>query len=228
MKRTKKLFILRYHKFAVQKLSSDYEKVFQQLLYLKNFPSLLPGDPLEEKTSYLLTFDDATYDFYHYIFPYLQKFSLKALLAVAPRYIVDESPLSSKERLDIPYYLAMQDGIFDTRAPFCTWKELNEMVSSGLVQIASHSFSHPNLTFPFVKVKTEVDKAKKRLEERLPQAITSFIYPFGRCTEAVDRLVRKEHAYRFGAEQGVEHGWTVERPLLRNLNPGLTRANKKY
>lgn len=169
---------------------------------------MLPGDHLDQDNNALcLTFDDATYDFYHTIFPLLKKYNLKALLGVPTRYILDKSTLSAQERLSVPYTLAMQDGFFDKKAPFCTWEEIEHMVESGHVQIASHSHAHCNLTFSFVNLHREVIQSKKILEQRLKQPVTSFIYPFGKVNRSLHELVSKHYPYSFRIGSAASFGW---------------------
>ncbi|MFZ0564908.1 MAG: polysaccharide deacetylase family protein [Chlamydiales bacterium] len=189
----------------------------------QTYPIVLPGDPLQKgKLSICLTFDDATFDFYHYIFPLLKEFKIRALLAVPVRYILESTDLSPEERLSVPYTLAMQDGFFDTKAPFCTWKELNEMVESGLVEIASHSFMHCNLTFKFVDLEQEVVRSKEILEAKLPQAISSFIYPFGKTTPAVHEYISNHYPYAFRIGSQLNWGWgNGKKPLSRVIGDNM-------
>ncbi len=176
---------------------------------------MLPGDPLK-RGALCLTFDDAHYDFYHTVFPLLKQYNLKALLGVPTRYILEKSNLSSEERLSVPYTLAMQDGFFDKKAPFCTWEEIEEMVASGHVQVASHSHAHCNLTFSFVNLQREIIQSKEILEARLKQPVTSFIYPFGRLNGEVHRLVSKHYPYSFRIGSAASFSWDCTRgPISR-------------
>lgn len=228
------LVILLYHRVGKGKYSNTLEMLDNHLQYLKDrYSIILPGDPIRpKKLSLCLTFDDATYDFYHYIFPLLVKYNLRALLGVPTRYILEKTDVTSEERLSVPYPLMMQDNIFDTKAPFCTWKELEGMVRSGFVEVASHSFSHPNLTFPFVKLEREVVLSKKMIEERLPQGVSSFIYPFGKSTPKVDRFVKQHYGYSFRIGSSMHWSWKNSAPfcrvpsdLLKRVDDPLTSSN---
>lgn len=140
---------------------------------------------------------------------------MRALLGVPTRYIIEETTLPAEQRLSVPYTLAMQDGFFDQKAPFCTWKELEEMVASGLVEVASHSFAHCNLTFPFVDLQKEVIQSKKILESRLPQAISSFIYPFGKVNRSLHEFVSHHYPYSFRIGSAMNGSWDQKRPISR-------------
>lgn len=205
-----------YHRIGSGKHANDLRLFKEHLEALKDhFPLVLPGERLSG-TSLLLTFDDASYDFYHHIFPLLEKWRIRALLGVPTRYILEKTDREPKERLAVPYFYAMQDGVFDVKAPLCTWRELETMVQSGLVQVASHSFAHKNLTYSFVNLEEEVIHSKRMLEERLPQAVTSFIYPFGRWNGTSHALVQRHYPYSFRIGSASNSGWGCTlRPLAR-------------
>lgn len=171
----------------------------------KNFPLLLPGDRITPfKTSLQLTFDDGYFDFYHYIFPLLEKLNIKALLAVPAGYILDRSALPSEKRL-----LKLKSDPFKTKNKdaFCSFAELKEMAQTGLVEIASHSFSHQSLIHPDANLEQEIIFSKKLLEEKLDQPIRCFVYPYGHFNREVQALVKKhyQHALRIGS--AINFSW---------------------
>ena len=210
------LLVLMYHRVGTGKHANSLELLHYHFQYLKErFAVVLPGDPLPKgKTSICLSFDDASYDFYHYVFPLLKEMDLRALLGVPVRYIREKSDLPAEERLEVPYTLAMQDGFFEEKAPFCTWQELSEMVASGHVEVASHSYAHCNLTFSFVDLEREVIRSKEILQEKLPQAITSFVYPFGRHNRSIQELIGRHYPYSFRIGSGTNYRWDKS-PLFR-------------
>ncbi|MFN0064784.1 MAG: polysaccharide deacetylase family protein [Chlamydiales bacterium] len=212
------LLSLLYHRVGRDKYANPLEILDRHFAWIKeHYPVVLPGDSLAKwHTSLCLTFDDASFDFYHFVYPLLQKYQLRALLGVSTRYILEKSTLNPQERLSVPYVLAMQDGFFDQKAPFCTWEELREMVESGLVQIASHAHMHCNLTFPFVDLHREVVQSKAILEAKLPQSISTFIYPFGKVNDRVHLFVKNHYPFAFRIGSGCNYGWYPKRkPLLR-------------
>lgn len=220
-----------YHRIGKGKHANSLETFEKHLQILKDFPVVLPGEPLRcFSNSICLTFDDAFFDFYHYVFPLLKKYELKALVGVPVRYILDDTSLSPEERLAIPYTLAMQDEFFTTKAPFCTWKEIREMADSGYVEIASHSFRHGNLTFPFMDLHKEVVESKTIIEKKINRAISSFIYPFGRYNKQVHDYVMKSYDYAFRIGSAINFTWTGG-PLCRisadnsALRPLLSKKN---
>ena len=74
----------------------------------------------------ILTIDDGKLGVYKNAFPLLQKYNMKAVLAVIGTEIhaASEAPELRSE----------------SPAPYCTWAELAEMSASGHVEIASHSY----------------------------------------------------------------------------------------
>lgn len=84
--------------------------------------------PLPER-AVLLSFDDGYRSFYTQVFPLLQAFNYPAVLAIVG------------EWLAAPAGQTVEYG--DSQAPrdnFLTWEQIREMKSSGLVEIASHSY----------------------------------------------------------------------------------------
>lgn len=213
------LLALMYHRVGTGKHANSEEMLRAHLTHLaKTHPIVLPGDPLPKRQlSVCLTFDDASYDFYHTIYPILQELNIRALLGVPARYILESTTVDSKERLSVPYTMAMQDGFFDQKAPFCTWEELNEMVKSGHVEVASHSYMHCNLTFDFVDLQREVVLSKQIIEERLHQPVSSFIYPFGRANVAVQEFVAEHYPYAFRIGSALNFGWGTGKKALSRV-----------
>src|SRR5687767_11107715 len=87
------------------------------------------GKPLPAK-AVLLSFDDAYLSFYTRVFPLLREYRFPAVLGVVGRWIdrPDEPGALYGEKSTVP------------DAEFPSWSQLREMVASGLVEIASHSY----------------------------------------------------------------------------------------
>lgn len=212
------LLVLMYHRIGSGKYANSQEMLYRHLEYLKKKSRIvLPGDPLSRwKVSVCLTFDDATYDFYHDVFPILKLLKIRALLGVPVHYILDETSSHPEERLSVPYTLMMQEGVYEKKAPFCTWKELKEMVESGYVEIASHSYLHCNLTFNFVDLNRELVHSKETIENKLAQPVNSFIYPFGKTTPALHEYVAQHYPFAFRIGSALNFGWGKNvKPLSR-------------
>ena len=90
-----------------------------------------------------LTFDDGTWTFWTYAFPLLKRHRARAVLFVAPGLMPDDPALYSN--LDDVRAGTADRAALRRRAhsqPLCTWRELQVMHESGLVDIQSHSLTH--------------------------------------------------------------------------------------
>ncbi len=83
----------------------------------------LPKQPI------LLTFDDGLTSVYRYVFPLLRLFDFPAVVSVTGAWL--DAPAGTS----IDY-----NGIPLTREAFVSWSQLREMVDSGLVEVALHSY----------------------------------------------------------------------------------------
>ena len=123
----------------------------------------LPSKPI------LITFDDAYYSNYEYIYPILKKYNVKASIFVATDTI-------GKEINGIKYL---------------GWNECLEMQNSGLVEIFSHSKRHVFYDkLPVREIRDDVLESYKIAEENLgKQNLKVFAYPYGAYTnETVETL----------------------------------------
>lgn len=183
------------------------------------YPLVLPGDPLpQNRLSVCLSFDDATVDFYHEVYPLLQELCCKALVAVPTRYIQPDSDLSMARRLSAQGEASMDGDYSNAGCPLCTWAELRIMQESGLVNCASHSHSHTNLADPETDVISELRRSADLMEQQLGRRPDTFVYPYG----GSNRLVQQEaasiypHTMRIGS--AVNRGWNNRGGLLYRVD----------
>ena len=205
-----------YHHVQSDRCSNDLEIFEQHLRYIsKRFVSVFPTFSKLEKNSICLVFDDGYYDFYKLIFPLLKKYKLKALLGVTPKYILDDTDKKDESRL---YY--EHNDLFKNYkdATFCTYKELNEMQESGLVQVVSHSYSHKNLLEDDVDLKQELAESKKIIEEKLNIKVESFVYPFGKYNQHILDEVKKYYKYSFRIGNGINKDFNGVRNVIYRID----------
>ncbi len=120
------------------------------------------------------------------------------------------------ERLATPEEHATKWDRFWKKAPFCTWEELERMVSSGLIQIASHSHLHRDMTSPEVDVAFEASESKRLLERRLKCQVSTFVYPFGKVNAAAHLAVRQNYAHEMRIGSALNRNWlSWKQPLCR-------------
>ena len=119
-------YAIYYHEFEhdlqwLQQNGYTTITVRELALYL-NGQGEMPEKPV------ILTIDDGKLGVYKNAFPLLQKYNMKAVLAVIGIEIhtASEAPELRSE----------------SPAPYCTWAELAEMSASGHVEIASHSYGY--------------------------------------------------------------------------------------
>lgn len=183
-----------YHHVNSDRCSNDLTIFEEHLYYIsQHFKTLFPGETIQ-KPSVCLTFDDAYADFYYDIFPLLVKYNLKALLAVPTKYILEETSNSKETRLGFEH-----NDLFENyeKGTFCTFKELEKMLQSGLIQVGSHSHSHVNLLEEGVNLKEELMLSKEILEQRLNINVNSFVFPFGKYNNAIAQESLKHYTYVF-------------------------------
>ena len=184
-----------YHHVQSDRCSNTLTMLDSHLQYLsEHFTTLFPSKTIACKNPVCLVFDDGYFDFYKYIFPLLKKYDLKALLAVTPKYILEDTDQEDAKRLCFEH-----NDLFEhfTEGTFCTYKELREMIESGHVQVVSHSYSHMNLLEKDVDLSLELEGSKKILEEKLGTTVESFVFPFGKYNQAILDETKKHYKYAF-------------------------------
>ena len=197
------LLIPAFHRVGIGKYATELTKLRQTLLDLKNYPCLFPGEKLQRGCNICLTFDDATCDFYHFVFPLLKDLQMRALLAVPTAYILETTQTPWEKRLNF-------FDPFASKEHFCTWKEIDEMVESGHVQLASHTHTHPNLTeLAPEKMKEELAESAKILNHP-----ATLIYPYGKMNLAVQHQAKKQYRYCMRLGSAVNFSWS---PLLYRI-----------
>ncbi|MDP3291874.1 MAG: polysaccharide deacetylase family protein [Sulfuricurvum sp.] len=188
-------------------LSNSDTMMGAHLAYIsEHFTTLFPGDPITSD-SICLTFDDAYYDFYHYVFPLLKKYKLKALLAVPSAYILEDTDIPPERRLSLKHHEIYKADNYKTYAPFCTYMELREMIQSGHVVVASHSMNHLNLSEKGADLENEIFSSKVALEENLGVRVESFVLPYGKYNNAVVALAREHYPYVFRIGNAFNSSW---------------------
>lgn len=214
------LLILMYHRAGDRRLGAGNPVPVLQshFEYLRRrFDVVLPGEPLRPgRLGVCLSFDDAYVDFYVHVFPLLEKFSLRALLAVPTAFIIPQTSLPMTERLLVTQSEAMQGELFRTKAPFCTWEELRRMVSRGWVQVASHSHRHPDLRRDDVDVEFEVSHSQSLLVQNLGCRVSTFVYPFGSVNARAHSTVMRHYSFAMRVGSALNSGWYPrQQPLCR-------------
>jgi len=222
------LLTFSYHRINSDKYSNSDKILEDHLSHIaKKYNVVLPDDKLNPfKLNICLSFDDAFYDFYKYVFPLLKKLKIKAILAVPIKYILDTTSIDEGSRLKVPYKDAMKNDTYKTKAPFCTWQEIKEMVDSKLVKIASHSYNHVNL-IESTNLDLEIVKSKEILEKKLQTEITTFVYPMGKFNEKIHKKVKEHYKYVMRLGSAINFSWqNISSITYRIMSDNLKTKNE--
>jgi peptidoglycan/xylan/chitin deacetylase (PgdA/CDA1 family) len=122
----------------------------------------------------VLSFDDGYADFYTHALPVLHRYRFPATLYLVTGCLDGTSRWLKKEGED--------------HRPMLTWRQVQEIHATGLVECGAHSHSHPCLdTLARPAAEEEVRRSKDLLETRLGSAVETFAYPYG-CYDEWTRL----------------------------------------
>ena len=138
--------------------------------------------PCQGKSGVIIAFDDGEESIYHYAFPLLKKFSIKAIVFVVVGYI------GCKSLWDI--------SLSGRHSNHLSWDQILEMKEWG-IDFGSHTLTHRDLTkLSTAELEQELSGSKAILEKKLG-VIDSLSYPFNRVNARV--LVKtREAGYRHG------------------------------
>ena len=118
-----------YHHIGESGVPTDWFEEHLKNIWFLNMKTLTNREMLESldkhgklpKNSLALTFDDGYYDNYRHAFPLLKKYKMKATLYLNTAYVENEENRAFK---------------------YLSWKEIEEMSSSGVFDIQLHSHRH--------------------------------------------------------------------------------------
>lgn len=180
------------------------QKFEEQMQWLKDHGYTFV--PLQDVVAYLqgkkdalpakpvvITADDGWQSVYQYMFPIAKKYQLPITLFIYP-----ETISHGKNAM--------------------TWEELKELQATGLFDIQSHTYGHPNFkqekkhmsAEAYAKfVKRELVGSKKMLEEKMGTKVTILAWPFGIYNAELEKQA---------AEAGYEMAFTID----------YKKANRRY
>jgi len=162
----------------------------------------------------VLTFDDGFRDFHDVVLPELVRTGLPALLYLATGFVDAGDPRSAVGR-----------------GQALTWQMLEEISSTGLVTIGSHTHAHVDLSRATERVaEDEMRRSKDLVEDRLGRACTHFAYPWGKASPAAERAARRHFAtaalgaWRTNRAGRMDHHRLGRTPILRSDTGYFFRA----
>lgn len=198
----KEIPILCYHgvldnPWGAATLFVKVEEFDKQMKYLNDngytpiFVSEIEDAGLYEKPI-IITFDDGYSDVYNYAYPILQKYNFKSTFFVVSGFIGGDVYIN-------------QD-------------MLKEMSNSGLIEIGSHTASHPKLnTLDKEGIEYEFKNSKEVLESIIKKDITTIAYPSGLYNQDVLDMAQKYYDYGVSTDWGKENSININKYRLKRL-----------
>jgi peptidoglycan/xylan/chitin deacetylase (PgdA/CDA1 family) len=146
-------------------------------------------------------------------------------------------PLADRQRQKVLEDLATWAGMETTHRPThrtLSPEEVVQLAEGGIIEIGSHTVSHPVLSSLPLAVQTEeITASKARLEEIVGYRIASFAYPFGGRSHYSDQTVTAVREAGFdwacsnfaGIVRSGTDPWQLPRFLVRNWDGAEFAAN---
>ncbi|MBI5211707.1 MAG: polysaccharide deacetylase family protein [Elusimicrobia bacterium] len=160
---------------------------FTQLKNAEEGTSLMPAKPA------LVTFDDGYADNHELAFPVLAELGMKGNI-----FLVWDT---------VGRHNAWHDPASEPWLRMLTWRQIDEMRVSGVIEFGSHTVTHPNLArLSLEDAGWELRESKKRLEDKLGLPMVGFAYPYGAgAYDPAVRALAREAGYRydFSIRQGI-------------------------
>jgi peptidoglycan/xylan/chitin deacetylase (PgdA/CDA1 family) len=212
------LLILMYHR--VHGVGQGSTALRRHLAWLRDHhPLVLPGEPLPAgELSVCLTFDDATADFCHQVYPLLEELDIRALVAVPTGLIEADTEVSLERRLAAQSRAGAEGGYALSDTPLCTWAELRHVQAEGRVQCASHGHRHLGMTDPGTDPEAELTRSRAALEAHLGRTPETFVYPFGKASREVQCRVRRHYPYAMRIGSALNRDWRGSGGLLYRVD----------
>lgn len=169
--------------------------VMQDLINFVERGKQLPKKPI------VLTFDDGNYSDYSYVFPLLQKYDMKAVIAI----IGEASDRYTNDAHDNP----------TAKYPNMTWPQIAELHESGLVEIQSHGYDvhgrggsgnkkGENADVYHARLAKDLQKLQDACEAHLGWIPNTFVYPLGIVGKDSRRIIEDlGMVSSLGCEEGI-------------------------
>lgn len=155
----------------------------QLIDYVYNDVSL-PSNPI------ILSFDDGYLNNYVYVLPLLKKYNMKIVFSIIGKNTDDFTRIPDNN-LDYSHV---------------TWEQLNEMLSTGLVEVQNHTYNLHNLcgerigciqgckeSLPLYEkaLESDIGGLQKQITEMTGFTPNTFAYPYGKYSTTTDSVLKK-------------------------------------
>ena len=205
--------ILCYHRFGLDKSKmvvtpDDFTRQMEYLaqhdyrvIRIAELIEFLQGKRALPKRAVVVTMDDGYKSAYQYAFPTLRRFGFPATIFVYSDYVGAREGLS--------------------------WKEMQEMVASGLVDIQPHSKTHSNLGFAQPsedeaayqqRIQAETQAPLHDISKNLNIPVHTFAYPYGDTNkEVIDQLKQRDYRLAVTVQPGNNAAFAYPYMLQRSM-----------
>ncbi len=134
----------------------------------------------------VLSFDDGNFSDYHYVFPLLKEYGMKAVLSIMGT-LTDQYS---------------EDGRTDINYPNLTWTQIGEMLQTGVVEIQNHGYDmHRGVGCAQKwgesdevyreRLTKDLDRMQQRTLEMTGVESRFFTYPFGAISDISDQVMEE-------------------------------------
>lgn len=141
----------------------------------EDLADILNGNATAASNTVMITFDDGWADNWHYAYPVLRKYALKAVFFVVTSWIHD----GTAEIGTFPYHKECKALVAEGRLieAAMSWEQLREMEDSGLIDIQSHTHTHKKLDEDGIY--QDITTSKGLIEGRLSKKCEAVCWPWG-------------------------------------------------
>lgn|GEM_PF-3310379 len=140
----------------------------------------------------LITFDDGYMDNYEFVLPILDRYGLKGIFFILPKYIGKDNLWNTRSEVLLPHMGK---------------KEIADVIASGHT-IGSHGMTHHRLTkFEDIDcVRMELVESRQMLEDMFSVDVSCFAYPYGSSNEQLGKIASQVYRYSFSDDK-APIGW---------------------
>ena len=172
-----------------------------RVIRMSDLIEFLQGKRTLPKRAVVVTMDDGYKSTYQYAFPVLRRFGFPATVFVYSDYIGSREGLS--------------------------WKEMQEMVASGLVDIQPHSKTHSNLGFAQPnedeaayrqRIEAETQAPLQDISKNLDIPVHTFAYPYGDTNkDMIEQLKQRDYRLAVTVQPGSNAAFAYPYMLQRSM-----------
>ena len=219
------LIVLAWHQILNKPHATSIDLFINQIKFLKKEFDILSEPIFKLGTiQLLLTFDDATFDFFLNVYPILKEENIFATLGIPTFWIQNQSNLDNNFRLN----LLNSKNPFYSKDCFCSWNELKILQSSNIIKFASHGHHHFNIKYnPNIK---ELITPLKQIKTNLDVIPKSFIFPYGAYNKSLLPALKENYKYLFrigSASNLIPKNTFIYRVIVDNLENISSLFTKK-